>query len=64
MNLTLVEFSDTNHAAVEAPWKIQRSEAHSFLKDSTRNKRSISPCDNVEGYCENNKDTCMVKIIN
>ncbi|XP_063435787.1 fibropellin-3-like [Mytilus trossulus] len=56
--LTLIEFSNTNLAAVEVPWKIQRSEAHSFLKVPTRNKRSNPDCANIEGYCEHHLSSC------
>ncbi|VDH92107.1 Hypothetical predicted protein [Mytilus galloprovincialis] len=59
-SLTLMEFVNTNHAAVDDTWKIQRNEAHSFLKVSSRNKRSDPACDYEEGYCENNKQSCMI----
>ncbi|CAC5366080.1 Protein eyes shut homolog,Fibropellin-3,Protein crumbs homolog 2,Protein crumbs homolog 1,Neurogenic locus Notch protein,Neurogenic locus notch homolog protein 3,Sushi, von Willebrand factor type A, EGF and pentraxin domain-containing protein 1,Neurogenic locus notch homolog protein 4,Fibropellin-1,Neurogenic locus notch homolog protein 2,Neurogenic locus notch homolog protein 1 [Mytilus coruscus] len=57
---TLLELSNAHNAEVEAPWKIQRHEAHSFLTSPTRNRRSDPRCNTDEVYCENNKDSCMV----
>ncbi|VDH95681.1 Hypothetical predicted protein [Mytilus galloprovincialis] len=50
--LSLIEFANTHYAEVEAPWKIQSREAHSFLKAPTRNKRSDPRCNTDAHYCE------------
>ncbi|XP_071171865.1 collagen alpha-5(VI) chain-like isoform X1 [Mytilus edulis] len=55
----LIELSNAHYAEVEAPWKIQRHEAHSFLTSPTRNRKSDPACNTNELYCENNKDSCM-----
>jgi hypothetical protein len=47
---------------VTAPWVIPAHDAHSFLTAPTRNKRSDPKCNSEEGYCEENKDACMVTL--
>ncbi|VDI70405.1 Notch, partial [Mytilus galloprovincialis] len=57
---SFIELSNAHYAEVEAPWKIPRHEAHSFLKAPTRNKRSDPICNTDEYYCEANKASCMM----
>ena len=62
MSLLLITLCDGHYAKVTAPWVIPTHDAHSFLTAPNRNKRSDTRCNSEEGYCEENKATCMVTL--
>ncbi|CAC5383711.1 unnamed protein product [Mytilus coruscus] len=58
LHLKLSAFSATEEvSSSKVSWNLPASVAKSFL--TSRHKRSDPRCDNVEGFCEHNKQICM-----